>query len=380
MAEKRDFYEVLGISKSASQDEIKKAYRTLAKKYHPDLNKDADAPKKFEEVQEAYDILSDEKKRAQYDQFGHAAFDQNAGAGGFNGFNGFNGFGQDVDVDDLFSQFFGGGSSRRKQQNGPMRGNDKVIRIRISFMDSIMGTKVEIPVEYDETCTYCNGTGAENGTSFDTCPDCNGTGYVRTRSQSIFGVVEQKTACPRCHGKGRIIRNKCSHCGGNGYTHISSKIQVNIPAGIQDEQQIRIQGKGEHGYNGGESGDLYIVVMVQTDRNFKRDNLDIHVTVPVSVIDLILGTTLVVPTVYGDCEVEVKPGTAVDSVLRVKGKGVKSPKEYVNPGDEYIHLDVKTPLKLSEEQRALLVKFNEIEQGKLSNDNIFEKFKKKFKK
>lgn len=375
MATKRDYYEVLGVSKDASQDEIKKAYRKLAKKYHPDLNKDPDAPKMFEEVQEAYDVLSDDNKRAQYDQFGHAAFDQNGGPGFNGGFGGFN----DVDVSDIFSQFFGGGA-RRRQPEGPMRGNDKVIRIRINFMDSIMGTKVEIPVDYDETCTHCNGTGAENGTAFETCPDCHGTGYVTTRSQSFFGVVEQKSACPHCHGTGKVIKKKCSHCNGQGYKHVSSKLQVTIPAGIMDGQQIRVAGKGEHGYNGGQSGDLYIVVQVQGDKTFRRDNNDIHVTIPVSIIDLILGTTLTVPTVYGDCDVELKAGTKVDSVLKIKGKGVKSSRPYVNPGDEYIHLDVIVPTKISDEQKTLLTKFNDIESKKAGKDNIFNKFKKKWTK
>ena len=376
MAEKRDYYDVLGVSKTASADEIKKAYRVLAKKYHPDLNKAPDAEAKFKEVQEAYEVLSDENKRAKYDQFGHAAFDANGGEGGFGGgFSGFDGF----DVNDIFSQFFGGSRSSSSRNTGPIRGNDKVMRIRISFMDSINGTTVEIPVEYDETCKYCNGTGAENGTAFDTCPTCHGTGRVTTRAQSLFGVVQQQTTCPTCHGRGKVIKSKCPHCQGNGYTHINSKIKVNIPAGINNEQQIRIPNKGEHGYNGGESGDLYIIVLVQTDKVFTRENNDIHITVPVSIIDLILGTTLTIPTVYGECDLDIKPGTSVDAVLRLKEKGVKSNKPYVNPGDEYVHLDVQVPTKITEEQKGLLQRFNEIEKSS-SKNNIFEKFKKKFKK
>ena len=246
-------------------------------------------------------------------------------------------------------------------------------------MDSINGTTVEIPVEYDETCKYCNGTGAENGTAFDTCPTCHGTGRVTTRSQSLFGVVQQQTTCPTCHGRGKVIKSKCPHCQCNGYTHINSKIKVNIPAGINNEQQIRIPNKGEHGYNGGESGDLYIIVLVQTDKVFTRENNDIHITVPVSIIDLILGTTLTIPTVYGECDLDIKPGTSVDAVLRLKEKGVKSNKPYVNPGDEYVHLDVQVPTKITEEQKGLLQRFNEIEKSS-SKNNIFEKFKKKFKK
>ena len=377
-ADKRDYYEVLGVSKSASDQELKSAYLKLAKKYHPDLNKDPDAPKMFNEVQEAYDVLKDPQKRAAYDQFGFAGVDPNQAAA--NGQGGF-GFNAD-DVSDIFSQFFGGGSTRqaRQRSTGPVKGNDQVMKILISFMDSINGTTVEIPVSYDDVCDHCNGTGAEPGSGADTCPYCHGTGYVKTQQRTIFGVIESQSVCQHCHGTGRVIREKCHKCSGQGYVHVSSKIDVTIPAGLADGEQIRIPGKGAHGYNGGPSGDLYIIVMVQADNSFTRDGKDIHVKIPISVIDLILGTTITVPTVYGTSDVTVRPGTATDAVLRLRGQGVKARKNYENDGDEYIHLDVRVPQKLTPEQVDLLTRFKDIEASKKENKNIFDKFKEAFHK
>ncbi|MBP3713433.1 MAG: molecular chaperone DnaJ [Bacilli bacterium] len=378
MAEKRDYYEVLGVSRNASDSEIKSAYLKLAKKYHPDVNKDPDAPAKFKEASEAYEILKDKDKRARYDQFGFAGVDpQAAGASGA-GFGDFSNFG---DFGDIFSQFFGGGSrGGARRQTGPVKGNDQVMRIRISFMDAIKGTKVEIPIQYDDACDHCHGSGSEPGSGSETCPHCHGTGTIRTQQRTIFGVMEQQSACPNCHGTGKIIRNKCKKCGGAGYLHVKSKIEVNIPAGIADGEQIRIQGKGLHGYNGGPSGDLYIVVGVQADNSFIRDGNDIHVTIQISVIDLILGTKIVVPTVYGQSDVEIKPGTAVDAILRLRGQGIKARSNYNNNGDQYIHLDVKMPSKLTAEEREALEKVKDIETKKPGNSNVFEKVKSFFKK
>jgi molecular chaperone DnaJ len=374
MAEqKRDYYEVLGVSKDASDDEIRRAYLKLAKQYHPDVNKSPDAPAKFKEVTEAYEVLKDKQKRAAYDQFGFAGVDPNAaaGQGGFNQ-GGFGGFG---DFDDIFSQFFGGGArgSSSRRSSGPVKGNDQVLRIRISFMDAIKGTKVEIPVEYDETCSHCNGTGAEPGSGEETCPYCHGTGTVRTQQRTIFGVVEQRTTCSHCGGTGRIVKDKCHECNGSGYEHVKSKITVNIPAGIADGEQIRVQGKGLHGYNGGPSGDLYIVVAVQNDNQFTREGQDIHVTVSISVLDLILGTTITVPTVYGQCDAEIKPGTPTDTILRLRGQGVKSRSAYGSDGDEYIHLKVEMPKKLNAEEREALEKVKSIESNK--SKGLFDRMK-----
>lgn len=382
MAEKRDYYEVLGVSKTATDKEIKSAYLKLAKQYHPDLNKDEDAPAKFKEVTEAYEVLKDKDKRARYDQYGFAGVDPNAaaGAGGFNGFNG--GFdGQDVDLGDIFSQFFGGGARQSSRRTtGPIKGEDSLIKIKISFEDAVEGTTVEIPISYDETCKSCSGTGAKNGTSYTTCSYCNGTGVIRTQQRTIFGTVSQQGACPHCNGTGKKIKDSCPDCNGQGYKHVSSKIDVTIPAGIDNGQQIRVQGKGKHGYNGGPSGDLYIQVVVASDSRFKRDGKDIHVTIPIPVVNLILGCTITVDTVYGKCDVEVNPGTPVDAILKLKGKGIKATRSYENNGDEYIHLDVKVPSKITSEQKEILAKFNQIEEEKPGNKSVFERIKSKFKK
>jgi len=377
-SQKQDAYAVLGIDKNADAQTIKTAYKKLAKKYHPDLNKSPDAPQKFKEVQDAYDILSDEKKKAAYDQFGYAGVDPQA-QGGFNGFNaggGFDGF----DMNDIFSSFFGGGarSSSRRQSRGPMKGDDQIMRIRIGFMDAIKGTDIELNVTYDEKCSACQGTGAKNGTAFETCPYCHGTGVVTSQSRTPFGVVQHQSTCQHCGGTGKIIKEKCPKCDGKGYNHVSSKIQVHIPAGIASGQQIRVQGKGLHGSNGGPSGDLYIVVNVADDKTFTRKDKDIHVTIPVSVLDLILGTTLSVPTVNGEKDVVIKPGTKTDSIIRLRGEGVAPLRSYDSVGDQYIHLDVQIPESLTAEEKAMLRKVKEIEEKKPKNRKIFEKFRKKF--
>ena len=375
MAEKRDFYEVLGVSKSATKDEIKSAYRKLAKVYHPD-NKQTGDDAKFKEIQEAYDILYDDQKRQTYDQFGHAAFDQSAGggAGGFNGFQG--GFG-DVDLGDLFGSFFGGGRARsRGNSNGPRRGNDTLQRVEISFMDSINGKKVKLTVNYDQTCSKCNGTGAKDSSSIKTCSKCNGRGSIVRQQQTIFGVMQSETTCPDCGGTGKVVAEKCSECLGKGYKRVKSELDVNIPAGITNGQQIRIAGKGERGYNGGPNGDLYLEVIVKQHEYFTRQGNDIHINVPIDLVTACLGAKITVPTVYGDIEVNVPEGTQPNAILKVKGKGVKELNSS-NYGDQYIHLQVKTPTKLSSEQRKLLTKFSEVTP---KSESVFEKFINKFKR
>ena len=375
MAEKRDFYEVLGVSKSATKDEIKSAYRKLAKVYHPD-NKQTGDEAKFKEIQEAYDILYDDQKRQTYDQFGHAAFDQSAGggAGGFNGFQG--GFG-DVDLGDLFGSFFGGGRARsRGNSNGPRRGSDTLQRVEISFMDSINGKKVKLTVNYDQTCSKCNGTGAKDSSSIKTCSKCNGRGSIVRQQQTIFGVMQSETTCPDCGGTGKVVAEKCSECLGKGYKRVKSELDVNIPAGITNGQQIRIAGKGERGYNGGPNGDLYLEVVVKQHEYFTRQGNDIHINVPIDLVTACLGAKITVPTVYGDIEVNVPEGTQPNAILKVKGKGVKELNSS-NYGDQYIHLQVKTPTKLSSEQRKLLTKFSEVTP---KSESVFEKFINKFKR
>lgn len=376
---KRDFYEVLGISKSASKDEIKSAYRKLAKKYHPDLNKEPGAEEKFKEVQEAYDILYDDKKRQMYDQFGMAAFEQGSSTGGagnpFSG-AGFSGAGfGGVDLGDIFSSFFGGGRSRARSY-GPRRGDDTLQRIRISFMDAINGQKVKVPVSYYEKCEHCNGTGAKSPSDIHTCSQCNGTGYIRTQQRTIFGVMEGQDVCPTCHGSGKTIANKCEDCGGTGYKYIKRDVEVNIPAGINAGQQIRLKGKGDKGANGGDNGDLYLEIVISPHQYFKRDGNDIHLEVPISFVDATLGTKIDVPTVYGEVTVDVPAGTQPNQILRLKGRGIKDMRKGT-PGDQYIHIQIKTPTKLSKKQKELLEEYRTNEE---KGESFFEKFKKAFKK
>ena len=374
MAEKRDYYEVLGVAKGASKDEIKTAYRRLAKKYHPDLNHEPDAAEKFKEVQEAYDVLYDDQKRAQYDQFGHAAFQQGGATGGGNPFAG-GGFG-DIDLGDIFSSFFGGGGSRQRQATGPQKGENSLTRIRISFMDAVNGTKVNIPVSYDEPCEHCHGSGAESPSDISNCPHCGGTGVVRTQQRTIFVIMEGTAACPHCGGAGKIVRNACRTCGGKGYTRVRKDLTVNVPAGINTGQQIRVSGKGGRGINGGPNGDLYVEVVVADHSVFRRDGNDIHIDVPLSFVDCALGTTIEVPTVYGDVEVRVPEGTQPDQILRIKEKGIKDLRSG-RPGNQYVHIKVKTPTNLTKAQRKLLEQFSgETEK----NDSIFAKWKKAFKR
>lgn len=380
-AEKRDYYEVLGVSKTASKDEIKSAYRKLAKQYHPDLNKSPDAPKKFEEVQEAYDVLFDDNKRRQYDQFGMAAFSQGGSTGG--GGNPFGegfssqGFG-DVDLNDIFSSFFGGGGSSRGQraQSGPAKGDDSLYRVRISFMDAIAGKLISIPVTYDEPCEHCHGSGAESSSDIETCSYCGGSGYVTSNQRTIFGTMQTQSACPHCGGTGKTVRKSCHVCGGRGYERVHKDLSVNIPAGIANGQQIRVSGKGQRGLNGGPNGDLYVEVLVSDHEYFKRDGNDIHLDVPLSFVDCTLGKKIDIPTVYGEVTVEVPEGTQPDQILKLRGRGVKDLRNQ-KPGDMYIHIKVKTPTKLSKQQKSLL---NEFSAQTSESDSAYAKWKQKFRK
>ncbi len=375
MAEKRDPYEVLGVGKSASEDEIKSAYRKLARKYHPDLNKEPGAEEKFKEVQESYDILSDPDKKAKYDQFGFAAFDPNSGFGGAGGFGDFG----DVDLGDIFGSFFGGGR-RTRQTNGPTRGADSLARVRISFMDSIIGKTIELDLNIDENCPHCNGTGAESPSDIDTCPDCRGTGSVKTVQQTIFGQMQSQRTCPRCNGTGKIIKNRCHVCNGRGYTSNKKKIEVKIPAGIASGQQVCVRGKGQRGTNGGPNGDLYIEVVVESSKIFTREGNSIHVTKDISYIEAILGTTIDVDTVYGPVSVDIPAGTQPGTVLKLRGKGVKDIRSAA-VGDEFLHLNVKVPVSVNKEERALLERLAELDGIRLSSkkgkDGLFGKMKKK---
>ena len=372
MATKRDYYEVLGVSKDADADTIKKAYRTLAKKYHPDINKSEDAPEKFKEVQEAYEVLSDETKKNLYDRYGHAGVDPNASSnmgGGFGGFN-FNDF---SGMGDIFSSFFGGG--KRTRNTGPMQGEDKYLQMEISFLDAAFGVKKVISLNVDERCASCQGTGAQNGTEFETCSSCRGTGSIRTQQRTMFGTFENVSTCPYCNGKGKVVKTKCPDCKGEGYVHRKVNVDVNVPAGINSGQQLRITGKGEKGINGGPNGDLYVEIIVGKHKYFERQNNDVYVNIPISYVDAALGCKIEVPTIHGDVKVDIPSGIQNGQKLRIKGKGIKDLRS-TNIGDEYVVLDIKVPSKLSKEEKDLYQKLKNLE--KKQGDTIFEKFKKAF--
>ena len=339
MAEqKRDYYEVLGVDKNADEATIKKAYRTLAKKYHPDMNPgDKEAEKKFKEASEAYAILSDPEKKQQYDQFGHAAFE--GGAGG--------GYGGDM---------FGGG--RRRASNGPMKGANIRTSVRITFEEAVFGVDKELELNLKDPCPTCHGTGAKPGTSKTTCPKCGGKGQVVFTQQSFFGTVRNVQTCPDCGGTGQIIKDKCQDCHGTGYISSRKKIQVSIPAGIDNGQSVRIREKGEPGTNGGSRGDLLVEVMVQRHPIFQRQDSNIYSTVPVSFAVAALGGEIMIDTVDGKVAYTVKPGTQTDTKVRLKGKGVPSLRYKDTRGDHYVTLVVQVPDKLSHEAKELLRQFD----------------------
>lgn len=357
MAEqKRDYYEVLGVSKTADDAEIKKAYRVLAKKYHPDMNPgDAEAEKKFKEASEAYAILSDPEKRRQYDQFGHAAF-EGGGAGGFGGFD-FNSADFSDIFGDIFGDFFGGGR-RRGSNNGPMKGANIRTSVRITFEEAVFGVNKEIELTLKDECTTCHGSGAKPGTSPETCTKCGGKGQVVFTQQSFFGTVRNVQTCPDCNGTGKVIKEKCPDCHGTGYIANRKKIQVSIPAGIDNGQSVRIRDKGEPGTNGGPRGDLLVEVIVARHSTFQRQDYNIFSTVPVSFAVAALGGDVVVDTVDGKVIYEVKPGTQTDTKVRLKGKGVPSLRNKEVRGDHYVTLVVQTPDKLSGEAKELLKQFD----------------------
>ena len=357
MAEqKRDYYEVLGVDKNADDATLKKAYRVLAKKYHPDMNPgDAEAEKKFKEASEAYAVLSDPEKRRKYDQFGHAAFDNGGGGGGYGGFD-FNG----ADFGDIFGDIFGGGRRGGGQSNGPMKGANVRTSVHITFEEAIFGTTKEIELNVKEDCNTCHGTGAKPGTSPETCPKCGGKGQVVFTQQSFFGTVRNVQTCPDCHGTGKIIKEKCPDCRGTGYIPMRKKYAVDIPAGIDNGQCKRLAGKGEPGVNGGPRGDVLVEVIVGRHPIFQRQNTDIYSTVPVSFAVAALGGEVVIDTVDGKVIYDVKAGTQTDTRVRLKGKGVPSLRNKDIRGDHYVTLVVQTPDKLSGEAKDLLRRFDEL--------------------
>ena len=352
MADKRDYYEVLGVSKTATDAEIKKAFRVLAKKYHPDMNPgDKEAEAKFKEAQEAYAVLSDAEKRKQYDQFGHAAFD--GGAGGAGGFD-FSGMDMGDIFGDIFGDFFGGGGRSRSANNGPMKGQNVRVSVHLTFEEACFGTEKEIELNIKEDCAKCHGTGAKPGTQPETCSKCGGKGQVVFTQQSLFGVVRNVQACPDCHGTGKIIKDRCPDCGGSGYISRRKKISVSIPAGIDHGQSVRLRGKGEPGKNGGARGDLLVEVYVERHKDFQRMDYDIYSTVRISYPRAVLGGDVVIPTIDGDVAYNVKAGTQTGTRVRLRGKGVPSLRNRKMRGNHYVDLVVDVPTKLTKEQKKLL--------------------------
>ena len=354
MADKRDYYEVLGLEKGADESAIKKAYRSLAKKYHPDMNPgDAEAEAKFKEVNEAYDVLSDPDKRAKYDQYGHAAFDPSMGGGA-----GFGGFGDFGDFGDIFSSFFGGGfgGSSSARRNAPTRGEDIGVRITISFEEAAFGIKRDISYARVQKCPDCSGSGAAAGSSAETCPDCGGSGQRRV-TQRLGGMAFQSTVtCEKCKGSGKIIKNPCGNCRGTGYVRINRKLSVSIPAGIDDGERIALRGEGNEGRNGGPAGDLILIVSVRPHAFFERDGYNIYCEIPISIVDATLGAEIEVPTLEGKQKYDIPEGTQPGTSFTLKGKGIP----YVNSsrrGDLVFSVNVEVPKNLSEKQKDAMRAF-----------------------
>ena len=357
MADKRDYYEVLGVSKSASADEIKKAYRSLAKKYHPDMNPgDAEAEAKFKEANEAYDVLSDDEKRKKYDQFGHAAFDP--ASGGFGG--GYGGFDEGFDFSDLFSSFFGGGGSRASARNMPIDGDDILTRVTVSFEEAAFGCRKDVSFARVEACKSCDATGSAKGTPLETCSVCKGRGTVTVQQQTLFGYTQTQRTCNACRGKGKIVKTPCNDCNGKGFVKINKKLEVNIPQGIDNMQRIVLRGQGSAGRNGGDNGDLVIEVKVKPHNAFTRDGNNIYIDVPISFTEAALGAEIQIPILGGKIEKYTIPeGTQSGTAFTIKGKGIADINNPKRHGDLIFTANIETPKNLSQEQKKMLRSFAE---------------------
>lgn len=385
MADKRDYYEVLGVKKGATEDEIKKAYRSLAKKYHPDLNPgDAVAEEKFKEVGEAYEVLSDPSKKERYDQFGHAGVDPSYGGGGYNG-GGFTGnFGGGFGMEDIFDSLFGGGGGmfggRSSNPNAPRKGQDINKNITIGFMDACNGIKVTVKVDKMEKCSECNGNGCASGHSPETCPECRGTGQVKVAQRTPFGMISSQRPCSRCGGKGKIISNPCPKCAGHGRVRTPKSFDVEIPAGINDGQTVQRSGYGDDGLNGGPSGNLNLTVSVRPDPIFRREGYDIHTEVPITFTQATLGDEIVVPTIDGKVKYNIAEGTQSGTMFRLKGKGVKKIHSSAR-GDQYVKVYVEIPQSLNKKQREALKAFEDTlgDKNYSKRSGFFDKLKEAFK-
>ncbi len=383
MAEKRDYYEVLGLSKGATDDEIKKAYRKMAKQYHPDLHPDdPEAAEKFKEVNEANDVLSDPQKRQRYDQFGHAGVDPSygAGQGGYGG--GFGGFsGEGFDFGDIFDTFFGGGMgggpSRASSANAPRRGADISISLDISFMEACKGIRHEVEINRSETCDSCNGSGAKAGTTAKTCPECNGAGQVRFQQRTILGSMMSTRPCTKCGGKGKVIETPCPTCHGGGRVQKKKKITVNVPAGIDDGQILRVGGEGHIGTNGGGRGDLNVRISVRKDPLFERKGFDVWTEIPITYAQAVLGAEVTVPTIDGNVKYNIPEGTQPDTIFRLRGKGIKK-LQRDGRGDQMVKVVLEVPKNLNKKQKEALEAFSEMLSDKNyeKQSGFFDRLKK----
>lgn len=373
--EKRDFYEVLGISKSASEAEIKKAYRTLAKKYHPDMNpNDKSAEKKFKEVNEAYEVLSDAEKKSRYDSYGHAGLDPSMGGGqDFGGF-GFGGF----DVSDIFNTFFGGSSSSSSRRNAPQRGDDVHQRIIISFEEAAFGCTKEINYSKIENCEECSGSGAAKGTSPETCTACNGMGTVKTQTRTPLGYMQSTRTCETCNGRGKVIKSPCSSCKGNGLVRKSGKKEVVIPAGIDDGQKVAVRGQGNAGRNGGSMGDLIITIGVRPHTVFEREGYNIYCEIPITFVEAALGAEIDVPTLEGGVKYTIPEGTQTSSVFTLRNSGIQHINNAKQRGDLVFRVTVEVPMGLTEKQKNALRDFSEScgNKNHAKKEGFFKKLRK----
>ena len=379
MADKRDYYEVLGIQKGATEDDIKKAFKKKAREYHPDLHQDdPSCEEKFKEVNEAYEVLSDPEKKQRYDQFGHAGVDPSyGGAGGDMG--GFGGFG---DVGDILEGIFGGGifggGSKASSANAPKRGSDINVSVVISFMEACRGKKQELKVNRMAVCDACRGSGADGGTSAEICPDCQGRGSVKSTQRTPFGMISSTKPCPHCGGKGKIIKNPCTKCRGVGRVRTAKTVSFDIPEGIADGQTIRLSGQGDCGINGGPSGNLNVTISVKGHPLFTREGYDIHCEIPVTYTQAVLGDEITVPTIDGNVKYTIGEGTQTGTVFRLKGKGVKK-LDRADRGNQYVKINVEVPKNLTKKQKDLLKAFENSlnEKNYAKRQSFFEKLKEK---
>lgn len=371
MADKRDFYDVLGVQKGANDDDIKKAYRGLAKKYHPDVSKEPNAEAKFKEVQEAYDTLSDPQKRATYDQYGHQGSPFGGAGSGFSGFGDFGGF------QDIFSQFFGGGQRGKKENyNGPQRGEDLERTVTIDFMEAVLGTKKPISVEVEEECHVCHGLGAESSKDVEVCDRCHGDGFINVEQRTMFGAMRTQQACPKCGGAGKVIKKRCQTCNGRGLVKTVKNVDVNIPAGVDNNMSLKVAGYGNGGTKGGSAGDLYLNFRVRPHKVFKRQDDDIILEVPITITQAVLGSTIDIPTIYGDVSLKVPAGIEHGTVLRMREKGIQNVRTK-RKGDQQVIIEIKVPKNLSQQEKKLYEQLEKLEIPE--KESSWQKFKNLFK-